>query len=223
MDAAIFGSTARGADDISSDLDVIAVLDEAENLSTEQVELELQKLFKKSISLSIYTKRRMLDLWLEGSPFAWHLYLEARPLNQSGSRFLGGWGNPSKYVSWLEDCTTMLEIVESCSARLASPAVNCDCYEAGLLYVGARNIGMFSSLPIKGSFDFSRRAPFSLGEDFNLTISEFDYIDLVAARHASTRGLTPPKLNRENLKILSHEIYAWGRGIISTLSGDTGK
>ena len=57
-----FGSVCRGEIDPASDIDLLACL------STPNPEIDPKK-------FSIYTYERIRELWHEGNPFAWHLYL----------------------------------------------------------------------------------------------------------------------------------------------------
>lgn len=214
MQAAIFGSSARGSSDSSSDFDVIAVIEDAAEVDKEALRARFNGLARRKVGLSIYSVGRLKAMWLSGSPFAWHLHLEARPFPGFRCEFLNGWGCPESYRSAAHDCEMMVSIIDSAGERLRGTAINCECYEAGLLYVGARNIGMFASSALTGAFDFSRLAPFSLQDvlPFPMTRSEFDV--LVRARHATTRGSVVPELDRKWLISASAKLSHWASSIV---------
>ncbi|MBD9435721.1 nucleotidyltransferase domain-containing protein [Pseudoxanthomonas sp. PXM03] len=209
VEVAIFGSVARGENDAKSDLDVIAVVNNASGISKEALRSEIQSFFNERIGLSIYGRRRIEAMWEDGSPFAWHLYSQARPIKGFRSDFLTDFGAPSSYENERADCLMMRDIATSSEARLSGRVLGCECYEAGLLYVAARNVGMFSSLRISGEFNFSRMAPYALPGKFSLPLDSGVYKSLIEARHASNRGYSIPDLNGRVLAECAKTICHW--------------
>ncbi|WP_146093114.1 nucleotidyltransferase domain-containing protein [Xanthomonas arboricola] len=214
--AATFGSVARGADDEHSDLDVIAVVDTTVGIEKSLIEAEIQPLFNKKIGLSLYGRSRICQLWLEGSPFAWHLFTESIPLLKYSNGLALDFGSPSEYTSARSDIKMMSGIMESASKRIELFPPKSHCYEAGLLYVAARNSAMYASKYFNGKFDFSRFAPYSLKTTrFPLSLDEYSL--LVACRHATTRGYPPPQLDVVKTRSHSLKLLEWSRVLMQTL------
>lgn len=214
---AIFGSVARGSEDAASDYDVIAVVESVEALNKERMASEIGSAIGHSIGLSIYSKRRLQMMWEEGAPFAWHLYLEGKPVEGFDAEFLSKWGAPATYRRAMQDSLMMQDILHSSVGRLHARVVGAECYEAGLVYVAARNTGMFSSLVLAGKFDFSRYAPYVLSGEFSFPLHKDRYSLLVRARHASTRGLQPPELDVIGLGNDAERVLEWSVRISNEL------
>ena len=88
-----FGSICRGEIDKLSDLDLLLIKDESNDI--EQFDLE---------KFSIYSEERILGLWKEGNPFAWHLHLESKLIfSTNGNDYLKDLGNPTKYLNVQSD------------------------------------------------------------------------------------------------------------------------
>ncbi|WP_312914928.1 nucleotidyltransferase domain-containing protein [Stenotrophomonas sp.] len=219
MEVAIFGSAARGSNDLSSDFDVIAVIEDIGSVDKDALQNEFSLLAGKEVGLSIYSKARIKSLWDEGSPFAWHLYQQAVPFFDFSCAFIREWGAPAEYNSAREDCEMMRSIISSVIERLKCSDLKGDCYEAGLLYVGVRNIGMFSSLSLTGSFDFSRNASFTLNEVIEFPLDVMDFSTLVRARHAATRGGEVPVIDRAWLYGVAAKVSRWADLVINKLDG----
>lgn len=206
--AAIFGSVARGSNDENSDLDVIAVVDTTQGIDKHLIGKKIQPLFEKKIGLSIYGINRISQLWREGSPFAWHLFTESIPILQYSKGLAENLGCPSDYRSLESDIKMMSGIMDSASHRIEVCPEKSHCYEAGLLYVAARNSAMYASKMFNGKFDFSRLAPFSI-RVVSFPLSLEDYSLLIACRHAATRGLPPPRLDSKTLTHHSRQLLDW--------------
>ena len=63
----IFGSACRGELDENSDIDMLAIHDEKEKT----YHLDGNK-------ISIYSERKIKEIWDMGNPFAWHLHYESK-------------------------------------------------------------------------------------------------------------------------------------------------
>ena len=74
-----FGSLCRGEIRPDSDIDLLAIVDGYDSRFDQNV-------------FSIYSYTRLAELWNEGNPFGWHLFLESRLIfSADGSDFLQGW------------------------------------------------------------------------------------------------------------------------------------
>ncbi|WP_265335691.1 nucleotidyltransferase domain-containing protein [Xanthomonas campestris] len=214
--AATFGSVARGSDDERSDLDVIAVVDTTVGIEKSLIEAEIQPLFNKKIGLSLYGKSRISQLWLEGSPFAWHLFTESIPILKYSNGLALDFGSPSEYTSAESDVKMMVGIMESAGERIELSPPKAHCYEAGLLYVAARNSAMYASKYFNGKFDFSRLAPFSI-KTATFPLSPDEYSLLVACRHATTRGYPLPHLDVIKTRSHSLKLLEWSRVLMQAM------
>src|SRR5262245_23748624 len=95
-----FGSLCRGELDEFSDVDLLACVET--NEQAQQMD---------SGRFSVYTRARLVDLWREGNPFAWHLHLESKLLYASDGRdFLQQLGAPHAYTNADEDCAKFMRL-----------------------------------------------------------------------------------------------------------------
>ena len=76
----IFGSRTRGDHDEYSDLDIIVVSEGLNMLKREEIKNYLEKRFHCDVSISWYSKIKLNKYFTEGHLFAWHLYLESKPI-----------------------------------------------------------------------------------------------------------------------------------------------
>jgi len=80
----IFGSICRGEIDMYSDTDLLLI---SNGLHLDFID-----------KYSIYSPKRIRELWEEGNPFAWHLHTESRLVfSPNGINFLENLGTPNKY------------------------------------------------------------------------------------------------------------------------------
>ena len=148
-----FGSVCRGEVDFSSDIDLLACL------SMPQQEYDPEK-------FSIYSHDRIQELWLEGNPFSWHLYLESKLIYSSdNSDFISDLGKPLKYSKALEDCTKFnllfLESYQSLTKSNVSAVFHLSC-----MFLATRNFATCYSLGA-GKPIFSRQSPLQLHHNLN--------------------------------------------------------
>jgi hypothetical protein len=87
-----FGSVCRGEISQNSDIDLLVI----GGGDASQYDPDIY---------SIYSYERIQQLWLEGNPFAWHLFLESRILFSSDEQdFLRNLGRPAPYKYCTRDC-----------------------------------------------------------------------------------------------------------------------
>lgn len=213
---AVFGSQARGNADAKSDFDVIAVVLDVTSIDKNALAAEVSSRLEVEVGLSIYSENRIRVLWREGSPFAWHLHLQSRAVLGTIPDYFR-WAPPAPYVDAAMDCSLMRGVLQSSRRRLAARVVGSDCYEAGLMYVCARNIGMFASSRLLGEFDFSRYAPYALSNAFRLDLNLGLYEQLVTCRHATTRGRAVPVVDPEALRLAAEVICDWSERVQAAL------
>lgn len=168
-----FGSICRGEVDRLSDVDLLACVEgDDDALDPER--------------FSIYRHGRLRDLWREGNPFAWHLFLESRLLYSSnGEDFIGALGRPSKYVAAVSDCRKFFDLMETSAEHLERSLVNAT-FNISCLFLASRNFASCYALS-KGVPQFSRRSPLLI--DRPLAVEGHVFAFMVRARTLSTRGL----------------------------------
>lgn len=167
-----FGSICRGEIDPASDVDLLACT------STPRPEIDPKK-------FSIYTYKRVEQLWREGNPFAWHLHLESQLIFSSdGSDFLVGLGVPSSYACAAADCSKFRKLfLESSNALFQSG--NSVVFHLSCMFLAMRNFATCHSFTT-GRPIFSRKSPLLLAQRLPISDEIFDVF--ARARILSTRG-----------------------------------
>jgi len=170
-----FGSICRGDISVDSDVDLLALVERRDS------SLDPDK-------FSIYSYKRITELWDSGNAFAWHLALESRLIySEDGEDFLKALGRPSKYVSAPKDCRRFQEILESAFffVQEGTPSL---VFELSTIFLAIRNVATCYSLAMLPSPTFGRDSARKLGSR-SVPISDTIYSLLMRARLLSTRGL----------------------------------
>lgn len=170
-----FGSICRGDISVDSDVDLLALVDGLDP------RLDPDK-------FSIYSYKRMSELWTSGNAFAWHLALESKLIySDDGGDFLSALGPPAKYVGGAEDCRRFQEIFESAllCVQQGTPSL---VFELSTIFLAIRNIATCYSLAMLRRPTFGRDSARKLGPR-SISISDSVYSLLMRARLLSTRGL----------------------------------
>lgn len=198
-----FGSICRGEVDSGSDIDLLACTDEANH------GLDPQK-------FSIYTHRRVSDLWAEGNPFAWHLHLESKLLFASdGKDFLKGLGKPAPYGKGREDCSKFSRLFAE-SSRALKESERSSVFHLSCIFLAVRNFATCHSLSC-GRPIFSRRSPLLIEPAVELQGRAFDI--MARARILSTRGYGPLLTHAEvqEAALCIPIISKWMRNVLGSL------
>lgn len=169
-----FGSICRGDIAIDSDIDLLALVEDFDSRFDPN-------------KFSIYSYKRIGELWRSGNAFAWHLALESKIIySEDGRDFLTELGMPSKYVNGATDCRRFRSIFES--ARVAveegTPSL---VFELSTIFLSIRNIATCFSLATMSVPTFGRNSARKLGPE-SISISDSVYSVLMQARLLSTRG-----------------------------------
>lgn len=168
-----FGSICRGEVDESSDVDLLACITDSDK------KVDTNK-------FSVYTHERVKDLWQEGNPFAWHLYLESKLLYSEDKKdFLQDLGPPRKYKNGLNDCTKFRNLFEDSLSNIKDRS-NSQTFDISCMFLATRNFATCYSLHV-GKPNFSRNSPLVIEE--KLKIKEEVFKKLMRARILSTRGI----------------------------------
>jgi len=210
----LFGSSARGDADSSSDTDVLLVYEHEPSILERQraKELVFERLGKEC-SFGEYTSERLSGMFSDGHLFAWHLYLEARPLDVAGfSNVNLAFPQPEPYLYAVRDAMNFMDLLRSCVAEVGRKTASL-VYEAGLGYVAIRNIGMSLSALALTRPEFDRHVAFkvarALGTASPCRLEEYDL--LVAARHSSQRGFDEPSLDANVLLSTLNHALDWAK------------
>lgn len=170
-----FGSICRGDISPDSDIDLLALVEGRDS------RLDPDK-------FSIYSYKRIQQLWASGNAFAWHLALESKLIHSAdGADFLKGLGMPSPYVNAAEDCRRFQAIFEAAllSVQDGTPSL---VFELSTIFLAIRNIATCYSLRLLPTPTFGRDSARKLGGR-SIPISNAIYSVLMRARVLSTRGV----------------------------------
>lgn len=168
-----FGSVCRGEVTPDSDVDLLAVTQ------------GFDQRFDSNL-YSVYSYARVAEIWSEGSPFAWHLSLEAKLLHSpDNSDYLRDLGGPANYRWAARDCQKFFALFEE-SAKSLNFGTNSPVFELSTIFLAIRNFATCYSLGA-GEPDFSRHSALRLGAN-SLVISDDVYGILERARLLCTRG-----------------------------------
>jgi len=192
-----FGSICRGEVSPDSDVDLLAIVESYDARFDPNV-------------FSIYTYRRMRELWVEGNPFAWHLSLESRLLFSSdGSDFLEALGSPEPYRYCVRDCEKFLMLFRDAydSIMKRKPSI---VFDLSTIFLSIRNFASCFSLGMTDRPNFSRHSALSLG-DRSLQFPRDSYRVLEKARILCTRGQGTRLIDDEIGATVQqlHEVAPW--------------
>ncbi|HHF1557355.1 TPA: hypothetical protein ACPI7Q_000769, partial [Haemophilus influenzae] len=149
---------------------------------------------------SVYSYEKIRELWLDGNPFAWHLYLESKLVFSSEENdFLRELGEPKKYSNVRNDFYKFKDIYTNSlkSLELKSNSV----FNLSCIFLAIRNISTCYSLYL-GKAVFSRRAMLKITPSINIPMYVIETLE--KCRILSTRGVGDDlnKLELEN--VISH-------------------
>lgn len=169
-----FGSICRGEIEIDSDVDLLAIEDKKSN----NFDIE---------TFSIYSYKKINELWNEGNPFAWHLATESRLIYSSDNRdYLKGLKQPNEYKNCKKDSYKFYDLF--CAAF---DAINKDSFsvvfELSTIFLSIRNFATCYSLGKHNDFNFSRHSAIKMREkSLNISMKTFNLLE--RSRILSVRG-----------------------------------
>lgn len=199
-----FGSVCRGEVTPESDVDLLAVTQ------------GLDQRFDSNL-YSVYSYARVAEIWSEGSPFAWHLSLEARLLHSpDNSDYVRELGTPAAYRWAAQDCQKFFNLFEG-SANSLRAGTNSPVFELSTIFLAVRNFATCYSLGA-GSPDFSRHSALRLGAN-SLVVSDDVFGILERARLLCTRGTGEMVSQEEVTSVTSSlgEIDDWMRILLMSV------
>ena len=170
-----FGSICRGDISADSDVDLLALVERRDPRFNPD-------------KFSIYSYKRITELWAAGNAFAWHLALESKLLHSGdGEDFIKKLGMPSEYVRAEADCIRFATVFESSLSSIeeGTPSL---VFELSTIFLAIRNIATCYSLVKLSTPTFGRDSARKLGPK-SISISDSAYLTLMRARVLSTRGV----------------------------------
>lgn len=200
-----FGSVCRGEIDISSDIDMLAIVNGYDSR------------FNPS-DYSIYSYERIHDLWKQGNPFAWHLFLESKLVySQDDIDHLKSIGAPNAYKSGISDCEKFREIFLSARNSIENSNLT-EIFDLSSIFLAVRNFATCYSLHNEISPDFSRNSARNLGAK-SIPVDASTYTSLERARVLCTRGLGEilSRTEIDKAKRTLGEIDSWMTGILKIM------
>lgn len=170
-----FGSICRGDVTVDSDIDLLAIVAGRDGR------------FSPS-KFSIYSYKRISELWDTGSAFAWHLHYESRLIfAEDGLDTLAERGRPRPYNRGALDCARFKEIFQNAYESLMTDSTS-TVFELSTIFLSIRNLATCYSLGVREEPNFGRDAAMRLGQ-LSVPISDEAYRILRRARVLSTRGV----------------------------------
>lgn len=205
----IFGSACRGELDEFSDIDLIAIHDQQEDIN----HLDSNK-------FSIYRENKIKKLWLDGNPFAWHLYLESKLVFSSdGKDFLRGLAQPNEYTEGINDCKKFYDILQI-SINSIKEDKHSVIFDFSSIFLCLRNIATCYSLHKRIPI-FSRDSAIFL-TDYPLKIDNKVYEILKKSRFSNTRGTNLILDESDILSVINSlaTIDTWAKNLIQMMKYD---
>ena len=197
-----FGSLVRGEVSLGSDVDLLAIVEGMDDRFDPD-------------AFSIYSYRRIKELWQEGNPFAWHLFLESVLLFASTGRdFLMEMGKPHRYNRCAADCEKFYALFKQAS-RAITEGTNSSTFNLSIIFLSIRNFATCFSLGLTSRPNFSRTSAFALGDD-SIVLSRSSFEVFERARILSTRGVGP-KITATEAKVALgelNEIESWMKKLL---------
>lgn len=211
INISLFGSSARGGRDANSDLDILAVVEDGSGKQDESKLSDLVfELFGMKPSISWYGTQKMQRFFRNGDLFAWHLYLEAKPI--FGFEPLENfYGQPREYRDAVQSIDELMNVFDSIPVSLET-CPQSEKFEFGVAYVCLRNAAMAASWHLCQSPDFGRLSPYSIVNP-GFPIQRDAYDKLALCRLAGQRGIKPPDTSSIDAVQLLEAGESWMRNL----------
>lgn len=201
-----FGSICRGEILEDSDCDLLAISTGEHNRLSKEM-------------FSIYSHKRIHEIWAEGNPFAWHIHLESKPIFlEDRIDFIDSLGKPSKYRSKLADCEKFFRLFLQSKESLMENRLSV-IFDISTIFLAMRNFSSCYLLNSEDEFDFSRNSALRLMGDTQPIDVNVYYI-FERARILCTRGIGGSLLDAEVDSAISSlpDIEVWLRSHLSRLT-----
>jgi len=186
----IFGSIVRGEIDEYSDTDLLLITDERLNF------INLEK-------YSLYTPKRIEEMYLEGNPFAWHLHYESKLVYSDEYDFLKELKIPNVYSNCSKDLLKFYQLFQDSIKSIKSDKLSL-VFDLAMIFLAMRNFATCYSLACYEKPIFSRNS-FEKLNDFPLILDYEIKNLLMMARISSTRGISY-KIEKIQLSLLMKQV-----------------
>ena len=203
----IFGSICRGEIDKQSDVDLLAIIENGEDNSN----FDINK-------FSVYTVKRLKEMWQEGNPFAWHLFIESKLVfSTNQSNLFKKWGKPNLYLNSRRDLGKFSNLFND-SVKSINESNSSVIFDLSMIFLAIRNFASCYSLGHLKDYNFSRYSALNLKSN-KLEISSDSFEVLERARILSTRGIGKLITQKETEMVLSELdiIKTWFQKIIFSI------
>ncbi len=192
MEIYAFGSIARGEIDKSSDVDLLLLKDTDEKI------LDIDK-----EQFSIYSYQRILELWKEGNPFSWHLYIESKCIYSSNQNpYLESLGKPNEYKNLLNDLNKFNQLFIDSKKSIEQNKYSTD-FDLSMIFLSIRNFASCFSLGYLKKHEFSRDSALKI-DSYPISININIYNRLKQSRLLATRGIGE-KISKDELENIMDE------------------
>lgn len=192
MEIYAFGSVIRGEIDGLSDVDMLILKDNDEvlkNINKEQ--------------FSVYTFDRISEIWSEGNPFSWHLFVESKCIFSSNKvPFIQSLGKPSKYINVNNDLDKFYHLFQTSKSSILNESYSID-FDLSMIFLSIRNFASCFALGYLNKFEFSRNSAIKI-DSFSIDLNDFVYKKLMDARILSTRGIGN-QITKDDLNMIINE------------------
>ncbi|TLV00403.1 nucleotidyltransferase domain-containing protein [Dyadobacter luticola] len=209
MEIYAFGSLTRGEVDKYSDYDFLILRESHEKIG------DLNK-----DDFSIYTYKRIDNLWKEGNPFAWHLFKESKCIFTSlDSPYIPSLKMPKNYMKCESDLERFYQLYLDAKNSLLASNISTD-FDLSMIFLAIRNFASCFALGILGECVFSRNSARMIGK-YSLDIVNDAYGILIKARVLATRGIGATATEEEVSVILKSlsQIDIWFNSLIKESNG----
>jgi len=169
----VFGSVVRGEVDKYSDVDLLLITDDKVNVDSNKY--------------SIYTPKRIKEMFDEGNPFAWHLHYESKLIYSDGTDFLEELKSPNSYENGLTDLVKFHELYRDSLSSIMADRLSL-VFDLAMIFLALRNFATCYSLVCQDKPTFSRNS-FEKLNDFPLLLNDKIKNLLMMSRISSTRGI----------------------------------
>jgi hypothetical protein len=165
---------------------------------------------------SIYTYKRIGELWAQGNPFAWHLTLESRLVFASDSlNYIETLGMPSPYRDCVSDCEKFhLLFLEARKSLMHDRRA--EVFDLSTVFLSIRNIATCYSLGVCDRPDFSRHSAIRLPNKDRVPLSIDAYAIIERARILTTRGCGEPIQESEIERVIAEldNVIGWMQHLV---------
>lgn len=200
-----FGSIVRGEIDKFSDIDLLILKDIEEDISNIDKEY-----------FSIYTYQRIEELWEEGNPFSWHLFIESKCLYSTSSiPFLKTLGEPNNYNNLLPDLFKFYQLFIDSKISIEIERHSVD-FDLSMIFLAIRNFSSCFSLGFLKKNEFSRDVALKIGA-YSINLNPKIYNRLRESRILATRGIGK-SITENELKLVQNEFQTINSWFIKLLN-----